>query len=123
MFLCSCPHTVVERKKIEEIVTSKAATYHPDLTKNVSHLIAAAPTGEKYEFAIRNGITVVTIEWLYHSLERGMALEEAFYDPNLPKDRIGVGSRPLQPAAPAAVGVVSFAWSFFVMWSEPYLIF
>lgn len=70
------------------------ATYHPDLTKQVTHLIAAAPTGKKYDFAVLNNINVVHPAWLADSLERGMALEEKYYNPNLPPDRVGVGAKP-----------------------------
>lgn len=70
------------------------ATYHPDLTKNVTHLLAAAPTGKKYEFAIQNGVTIVHPQWLEDSLQRGMALEESYYGPHLPPDKLGVGAKP-----------------------------
>lgn len=92
---------VSDRKKIEELVIEQQATYHPDLTRSVSHLIAAAPNGKKYEFARNNNISVVVVKWLYDSLERGMALDESFYDPRLPKENIGVGARPaLAPSVP-----------------------
>jgi len=39
-------------------------------------------------------MNVVTPEWLADSLERGMALEAAFYDPLLPPEKIGVGAKP-----------------------------
>ncbi|RPA92739.1 hypothetical protein L873DRAFT_1779016 [Choiromyces venosus 120613-1] len=86
-----------ERKKIEDIAKLHGASYHPDLAKSVSHLIAAIPMGKKYEFARNNGISIVTVEWLYHSLERGMALDESFYDPKLPREKIGVGAKPSAP--------------------------
>ena len=85
---------VAERKRIEEICHQERASYHPDLTKDVTHLIAAAPTGKKYEFAQRNKITVVTPEWLEDSMERGMALEESFFHPTLAPEMIGVGAKP-----------------------------
>ncbi|PWW79576.1 hypothetical protein C7212DRAFT_275838 [Tuber magnatum] len=83
-----------ERKKIEDIVRLHGASYHPDLTKSVSHLIAAIPSGKKYDFARSNGINIVAVEWLYDSLERGMALDESFYDQKLHQDMIGVGAKP-----------------------------
>ncbi|KAG0129151.1 BRCT domain-containing protein [Tuber indicum] len=83
-----------ERKKIEDIARSHGASYHPDLTTSVSHLIAAISEGKKYDFARNNGIRIVTIEWLYDSLERGMALDESFYDRELPREMIGVGAKP-----------------------------
>lgn len=99
---------MADRKKIEELVVGQAATYHPDLTRHVSHLIAAAPTGKKYEFAKNNNISVVTVEWLHESLERGMALEESCYDPRLPREKVGVGARPV-PSSAAPVEVVAEA--------------
>lgn len=85
---------VAERKRIEEICCQESASYHPDLTRGVTHLIAAAPTGKKYEFARNHNIVVVTPEWLTDSIERGMALDEQFYDPTLPPEQIGVGAKP-----------------------------
>ncbi|CUS06856.1 unnamed protein product [Tuber aestivum] len=83
-----------ERKKIEDNVRLHGASYHPDLTQSVSHLVAAISSGKKYEFARNNGISIVTVEWLYDSLERGMALDESFYDRELPREMIGVGAKP-----------------------------
>ncbi|PWW80043.1 BRCT domain-containing protein [Tuber magnatum] len=83
-----------EKKKIEDIVRSHGASYHPDLTKSVSHLIAAIPSGAKYDSARNNGIRIVAVEWLYDSLVRGMALEESFYDHRLPQEMLGVGAKP-----------------------------
>ncbi|KAA8901712.1 hypothetical protein FN846DRAFT_956755 [Sphaerosporella brunnea] len=88
-----------ELKRIKEICIAESATYHPDLTKDVTHLIAAAPTGQKYEFARGFNITVVTPEWLFDSLERGMALDEQYYDLKLPRESIGVGAKPAKVAA------------------------
>ncbi|CUS11374.1 unnamed protein product, partial [Tuber aestivum] len=83
-----------ERKKIEDNVRLHGASYHPDLTKSVSHLVAAIASGREYEFARNNSISIVTVEWLYDSLERGMALDESFYDRELPREMIGVGAKP-----------------------------
>lgn len=52
------------------------------------------PEGRKYEFAKQWEIRIVSPHWLFHSIERGMALDEGCYDPKLPKGRIGVGARP-----------------------------
>lgn len=79
---------------IQEILPSHGATYHPDLTKRVTHLIAPAPEGKKYQFARQWNIKVVTPEWLTHSLERGMVLDESLYDPTLPREIQGKGARP-----------------------------
>ncbi|KAF8539267.1 BRCT domain-containing protein [Trichophaea hybrida] len=94
---------VADRKRIEEICYQEKASYHPDLTRDVTHLIAAAPTGKKYEFARNHNIVVVTSEWLTDSIERGMALDEQFYDPMLPPEKIGVGAKPLKTTVQAEV--------------------
>lgn len=62
---------------------SNGAEYRGDLTKEVTHLVAFKPAGNKYNFAKTWGIKVVTIEWLQQSLERGMVLDEVLYDPLL----------------------------------------
>ena len=74
---------MIVRKKLEGAVKSNGAEYKGDLTKEVTHLIAHKPTGNKYNFAKAWGIRVVSIEWLQQSLERGMILDENLYDPQL----------------------------------------
>ncbi|KAI5811023.1 BRCT domain-containing protein [Peziza echinospora] len=93
-----------ERAQIQATLQQNGAAYHPDLTRHVTHLIAAVAEGRKYDFARQWQLKVVAPEWLYDSIERGMALDEACYDPILPKEQIGVGARPLPPApkTPAA---------------------
>ncbi|MCJ1247402.1 hypothetical protein MMC30_004616 [Trapelia coarctata] len=71
------------RKRLEETVKTNGGEYRGDLTKEVTHLIAFKPAGNKYNFAKTWGIKVVTIEWLQQSLERGMILDEPLYDPLL----------------------------------------
>jgi len=86
-----------ERTAMQRLLTSNGGDYHPDLTRQVTHLIAAAPEGRKYEFARQWEIKVVSPEWLFHSIERGMALDEDCYDPMLPDEKIGYGARPEAP--------------------------
>ena len=78
-----------KRNDIAETVKRSGAEYHPDLTKAVTHLIAEAPTGAKYTHAKQWGINIVSLKWLEESLRRGMALEEALYDPVLPLEEQG----------------------------------
>lgn len=68
------------------------AQYHGDLTKAVTHLIAAGPRGKKFEYAGQWGIKIVTVEWLRDSLERGMVLDESLYHPLLPEEERGKGA-------------------------------
>ncbi|KAI5790148.1 hypothetical protein EDC01DRAFT_783841 [Geopyxis carbonaria] len=99
---------VAERRRIEEAVEAQGGSYHPDLTKAVTHLLAAAPVGKKYDFAVHQGISVVALEWLEDSLARGMALEAKYYDLRLPPERIGVGAKPEVVQRPVAVA--EYGW-------------
>jgi DNA replication regulator DPB11 len=68
------------------------AEYHGDLTKNVTHLIAASPTGKKYEHAVNWRMKVVTWEWFEQSVQRGMSLDEGYYHPTMPIEERGRGA-------------------------------
>ena len=83
---------VEQRSDITRKVTENGAEYHGDLTKAVTHLIAAAPRGKKYEYAVQWRIKIVSIEWLQDSLDRGMALDEIYYNPVLPIEERGKGA-------------------------------
>lgn len=58
----------------------------------MTHLIAFACEGNKYQFAIQWGIKVVSLKWLEDSIERSMALDETLYDPLLPIEKQGIGA-------------------------------
>lgn len=81
-----------QRKYIQESVLNNGAQYHGDLTKAVTHLIAARPSGSKYDHAINWRIKTVTWEWFEQSLERGMALDEALFHPTTAVADRGVGA-------------------------------
>ncbi|KAB8360582.1 hypothetical protein FH972_024322 [Carpinus fangiana] len=81
-----------QRSALQQTFTDNGATYHGDLTKDVSHLVAALPKGKKYEFAVQWGIKLVTLEWVRDSIARGMVLEERLYHPTTPEEERGVGS-------------------------------
>lgn len=85
---------VAERKRIEEVVVNEGGTYHPDLTRQCSHLLAVAPTGKKWEFAMVHEMQCVLPRWFWDCVERGMALEERFYALDLDPEMVGVGARP-----------------------------
>ena len=78
------PITVVYRKKLEDLINDNGGDYRGNLTKDITHLIAKEPSGAKYSFAAQWGIKTVSVEWLEHSLERGMILEESLYHLLLP---------------------------------------
>ena len=74
---------MIIRKHIEEAVKTHGGEYCGDLTKDISHLVALKPAGNKYNYARLWGVKVVSIEWLQQSLERGMILDETLFDPLL----------------------------------------
>ncbi|CAG8973465.1 hypothetical protein HYALB_00006491 [Hymenoscyphus albidus] len=78
-----------DRSEIAEQVRSNGAIYEGDLTKHITHLISFRTDGAKYNAAKSWGITVVSVEWLRDSLERGMILDESRYDPLLPPEERG----------------------------------
>lgn len=77
------------------------AEYHGDLTKAVTHLIAATPTGKKYEHAVNWRMKIVSLEWFEQSLERGMVLDEACYHPTIPVEERGKGAWDRREFSPA----------------------
>ncbi|EGE04342.1 BRCT domain-containing protein [Trichophyton equinum CBS 127.97] len=80
------------RSHLEKTVCAHGAEFRRDLTKAVTHLIAFACEGNKYQFAIQWGIKVVSLKWLEDSIERSMALDETLYDPLLPIEKQGIGA-------------------------------
>ncbi|RMZ71141.1 BRCT domain [Pyrenophora seminiperda CCB06] len=90
-----------QRRSIQETVDANGGEYHGDLTKYVTHLIAAAPSGKKYECALNWRMKIVSLEWLEQSLERGMVLEEVYFKPTLPVEERGKGAwERRQPTSP-----------------------
>lgn len=95
---------MTQRGYISTTVEEQGATYHGDLTKQVTHLIAAAPQGAKYLHAKQWGLKVVSLKWFAQSLARGMALDEALYDPTLPEEEQGHGAFKKEPTSRATLG-------------------
>lgn len=89
-----------ERSALAQSFTDNGAAYHGDLTKAVTHLVAASPQGKKYEYAAQWGIKTVTIEWVRQSITRGMALDETLFHPTTPAEQQGQGAvtRKQQPS-------------------------
>lgn len=76
------------RTHIAELVKHHGADYSGDLTRDITHLIAAAPSGKKYEYAKEWQLKVVGIEWLHQSIERGLALGDAYFSLHIaPEER------------------------------------
>ena len=94
---------VQERERIQRTIEANGASYHKDLTKNVSHLIVATPQGAKFDRARQWGMKVVSYKWFSDSLQRGMVLDEKLYDPFLPVEQQGLGafvSEPIRKNSP-----------------------
>lgn len=95
---------VAYRKELEGQITSNGGEYKGNLTKDITHLIAKAPSGTKYTYAGDWGIKIVSIEWLEQSLERGMILEEKLYSLMLPPAERGHNAWIRRTASSASLG-------------------
>ncbi|KAF2681586.1 hypothetical protein K458DRAFT_444484 [Lentithecium fluviatile CBS 122367] len=93
-----------QRKYIQDTVSQNGAEYHGDLTKSVTHLIAATPSGKKYEHAVNWRMKIVTLEWFEQSRERGLALDESYYHPSMPIEERGKGAWVRRQTTPPTVG-------------------
>ncbi|KAF2216652.1 hypothetical protein CERZMDRAFT_33861 [Cercospora zeae-maydis SCOH1-5] len=83
---------VVHRKELERVCQEQGARWSADLTKQVTHLIAAKPEGAKYMHAKQWGVTVVSLKWYEDSLVRGMAVDESYYACEIPLEEQGIGA-------------------------------
>ena len=92
------------RSKLEDDVTKYGGQYTGNLTRDVTHLIAREPSGEKYRYAKQWGVKIVSIEWHEQSLERGMILDEASFNPLLPIAERGIGARLHRSTSNASLG-------------------
>ncbi|KFY82197.1 hypothetical protein V500_10740 [Pseudogymnoascus sp. VKM F-4518 (FW-2643)] len=81
-----------ERTNIINLICSNGGEYHGDLTRSITHLIASRPEGKKYKFAKDWKIRLVSAEWLYDSIQRGMILDENLYHPETPAEERGKGA-------------------------------
>ncbi|KAK0663002.1 putative S-M checkpoint control protein rad4 [Cercophora samala] len=92
------------RQEIADLVEANGGRYTGDLVKDVTHLIAQRPEGKKYQASKRWGQHTVSVEWVRDSVERGMILDEKYYDPVLPPEERGVGAWNKERAQHAALG-------------------
>ncbi|KAK8144960.1 hypothetical protein G3M48_005094 [Beauveria asiatica] len=79
-----------QRDQIADRITTNGAKHTGDLTRKCTHLIVSAPQGKKFTAAKNWGVRTVTLAWLDQSIERGMILDEAKFDPLLPAEEQGV---------------------------------
>ncbi|KAK4553854.1 protein kinase activating protein dpb11 [Recurvomyces mirabilis] len=87
-----------QREQISDRIVEEGAEYHGDLTKAVTHLIAAVPQGAKYIHAKNWKTPIVSFKWFEDSVRRGMALDESLYDPTLPSTEQGRGAMAVKEA-------------------------
>ena len=90
------------RARLQNNVTENGGEYTGDLTKDVTHLIAARPDGKKYDYGTQWEKNVVSLKWYKDSLSRGMQLDESLYHPSKPIDEQGIGAwnRTIPPPQP-----------------------
>ena len=81
-----------QREQISDRIVEEGAEYHGDLTKAVTHLIAAVPRGAKYTHAKNWKTPIVSFKWFEDSVKRGMALDESLYDPTIASSQQGRGA-------------------------------
>ena len=69
----------VEREFLARIATNLGAAYTENLSRRNTHLLAAHPSGPKYEFAQTAGIRCVKAEWLRACARMGKQVDELNY--------------------------------------------
>ena len=92
------------RKKLEDLINENGGEYRGNLTRDVTHLIAKEPAGNKYTYAGQWGIKIVSIEWLQRSLERGMILDESLFHLLLPPAERGRNAWMRKTASTTSLG-------------------
>ncbi|KAI9829560.1 MAG: hypothetical protein M1826_005605 [Phylliscum demangeonii] len=102
--LCLTGFDDAERQRLATLIAENGAEYHSALVKEVTHLVAKQPEGRKYRHAKGRGMKVVAFEWLRDSVERGMVLDEALYDPLTPQEERGKNAWKREAATALALG-------------------
>lgn len=69
-----------ERLLAEKVCISLGAGYSADLTRQSTHLLAAAAFGRKFEFAVQHGIRIVHPKWLTACQEKNELVPETKFD-------------------------------------------
>ncbi|KAL1841552.1 hypothetical protein VTJ49DRAFT_6925 [Mycothermus thermophilus] len=93
-----------ERQRIIHLIEANGGLYTGDLTKRCTHLIAKKPEGRKYRAAQTWNLFIVSVEWVYDSVERGLILDEKLYDPVLPEHERGKNAWNKQKPRVSALG-------------------
>lgn len=95
--ICASGILFEDRSRIQEAAPLYGATYHSDLTKECSHLIALVPEGRKFAAAITWGLKVVSQNWFWESIKHKMSLDETLFpvlSPTVQDTRIFVTAAP-----------------------------
>ncbi|PSC67627.1 DNA topoisomerase 2-binding 1-A isoform X1 [Micractinium conductrix] len=87
------------------LVAGGGGVHSPALDKKCTHLVTVSTQSEKYKFAKREGITVVTTQWVEDSTQAGWCQEEAPYAVCDEVDGEGAG----QSGATAVAATSAFA--------------
>ncbi|KAK5085621.1 protein kinase activating protein dpb11 [Lithohypha guttulata] len=85
------------RDKLAEDIVKNGGEYTGDMTRQVTHLIANAPEGKKYEYGTSWGLKI-------DSRDRGMQLDEKRYHPTMPPEQQGVGAWNRNPTRSPRLG-------------------
>ena len=80
------------RDYLRSMSIRNGAKFSSDLTRDITHLVARDTQSQKYKYATQWNIIIVTRQWFTDSLERGMILDEALYNPLLPPEQQGAGA-------------------------------
>jgi hypothetical protein len=96
---------------IEQQIRSHGGEYHPDLSRQCTHLLCASASGKKYEAALKWGIACVGVEWLFQSVERKMALEAKFFTLDIPPEKRGEGAWDRNAALFGHTGLIPTSYS------------
>mmetsp|Transcript_37124 Transcript_37124/g.59797 ORF Transcript_37124/g.59797 Transcript_37124/m.59797 type:complete len:368 (-) Transcript_37124:83-1186(-) len=68
-----------DRKAVESTVRALGGDCTEELTRSHTHLIAGAPQGAKFEFAMQHRIPVVSRAWLDQTVASGTPMKERFF--------------------------------------------
>lgn len=93
-----------QRDDIADTITSNGGRYTGDLTRKCTHLIVGKPEGKNFTAAKSWNVYTVTLDWLHQSVQRGMILDEALFDPLLPPEQQGVGAWLKKDPRPSSLG-------------------
>jgi hypothetical protein len=100
LFICVTGINAQMRNFIQKMVEELGGFYCPHLTRRCHVLIAAAPTGDKYQYATAWGIRVVTSDWFFDCLNAHSCVDFARYPLTPTASRTSRTSPTVHPAIP-----------------------